>query len=668
MNTKLALFFFICLSLTTTAGAATVTSVLSSGDPDNRVDIAILSEGYTEAESGKYASDVNALIDSFFSKASVFVEYKSYFNVKRIFVASAESGASHLELTPTVVRNTAFGAYYGCQGIDRLICVDFNKVILAVDAALPINQRDYIMVLVNDPVFGGSGGYISVSSTNTEVVDVMLHEFGHTHGLLADEYTYGPPACGLFEPSAANATMQTARAQIKWSAWIDGLTPIPTFSTQTGVPGLYQGAMYCESGMYRPTSSSKMRSLGSPFEQVNDEQMVRRLYNYISTIDAFSPTESELSVPKGVSQTFTITPMLPAQHALSVSWIVDDLTVASGNSFTLNTGLLTTASHRVQAVVRDSSVWVRSDPLSLTTDSHTWTVQVSELNDSTMSVSPNALVFGNTFVGESSPGATSITLANTGTSVLTIRKIAVTGADADQFTLTTTCGAFPVNMAAGEQCTVTPSFMPTRTGNLSAFVSISNNAGDAGLISLTGTGTDFVINASAPTTGPIVGVTVDLVAMGAPTFYDTTFTATGNPAGTTVTFDPSTIPAGSESGSVLMTISSVTPVASTMEFPGRNAPYWPYTLALPMALMGTMAGVSVKRGRSVIPVAHRRPFHVFSKWLALLLFAGLSVAACSGGGTGGSSSSPNPSGSYMVTVTATSGPVSRSTEIRVPAR
>ena len=50
----------------------------------------------------------------------------------------------------------------------------------------------------------------------------------------------------------------------------------------------YEGAKYCESGLYRPTFVSKMRSLAKPFEQVNTDQLIRRIYNLVSPIDAVS--------------------------------------------------------------------------------------------------------------------------------------------------------------------------------------------------------------------------------------------------------------------------------------------------------------------------------------------------------------------------------------------
>ena len=142
----------------------------------------------------------------------------------------------------------------------RLLVVNTSKV-LAAAAAMP--DWDEIMVIVNDPTYGGSGGSLAVISTNGAAVQVAQHEYGHTFSRLADEYTTpfpGYPACSDMSGPACepNVTDQTSRALIKWFPWIDAGTPIPT-PNQTAyrrVVGLFQGARYLGTGMYRPKSAA----------------------------------------------------------------------------------------------------------------------------------------------------------------------------------------------------------------------------------------------------------------------------------------------------------------------------------------------------------------------------------------------------------------------------
>ena len=363
------------LAVAQLASAEPVTTIQSSGNPANRVDLVVLGDGYTAAEMGKYASDVSNAVNGFFA-SSPYSEYRNFFNVYRVDVTSAESGADHD--TPSVIRkNTAFDGTFDCAGIQRLVCVDTTKVNAVLTASIAAaNQRDMVLVLVNDPQYGGSGGAIAVASTHTDAIELVLHETGHSFGLLADEYDYSPPTCyNSIEPSEANATHQTVRASIKWTAWIDAGTPIPTSTTAAGIPGLYQGAKYCTTGLYRPTYDSKMRNLNRPFEQINSEQIIRRIYNYTSPIDSVSPTASTVIVPAGTSQAFTVSRPVPATHSLTIQWQLDGVVVGSGTSYTVGAAA-GAGTHTLQLRVNDGTSLVRNDPGSVLVATRTWTVTV----------------------------------------------------------------------------------------------------------------------------------------------------------------------------------------------------------------------------------------------------------------------------------------------------
>src|ERR1051325_2447348 len=102
-----ALFLLFCLPQI--ALAESFETILNSGTPDNRVDIAILGDGYTAAEMQKYRNDVQALLNGFFLGAP-FREYKNFFNVHRIDVISSQSGADHPERGE--FKDTALDATY----------------------------------------------------------------------------------------------------------------------------------------------------------------------------------------------------------------------------------------------------------------------------------------------------------------------------------------------------------------------------------------------------------------------------------------------------------------------------------------------------------------------------------------------------------------------------
>ena len=369
----------------------------NNGDPDNRVDIAILGDGYTADEIDKYASDVQNIIYGIFTEEP-FAEYRYYFNVHRVDVVSNESGADHPERDPPLFRDTAFNASYNCSGIQRLICVNSIEVMTVASNVLLPEQRDILLVVVNDPEYGGSGGSVAVASIHSSVVDLILHEMGHSFGFLGDEY-FGspPPACNpSLEPSSPNVTMQSERELIKWNHWIDPATPIPTFTTFPATPGLYQGAQYCEEGKYRPTYSSKMRSLNGPFEQVNTEQLVKRIYNWVSPLDSFNPSTAGVLVPFGLTQLFSVTTPLPFTHDLNTSWYVDGTFEGNGPEFLFDSRLFDTGRYRVEAVVEDDTQTVRNDPAAILTDRQSWDVLVEDQGlPAVASLSPSSVTAGN---------------------------------------------------------------------------------------------------------------------------------------------------------------------------------------------------------------------------------------------------------------------------------
>jgi len=89
-----------------------------------------------------------------------------------------------------------------------------------------------------------------------------------------------------------------------------------------------------------------------------------------------------------------------------------------------------------------------------------------------ITVSPAALAFTGQAVNTTSP-AQIIKVANTGTTALTVSGATISGANANQFGQTSTCGA---TLAAGASCQVSVTFAPTSVGTFTASVSIADSA------------------------------------------------------------------------------------------------------------------------------------------------------------------------------------------------
>jgi hypothetical protein len=109
------------------------------------------------------------------------------------------------------------------------------------------------------------------------------------------------------------------------------------------------------------------------------------------------------------------------------------------------------------------------------------------------SLSPTSLTFASQAVGATS-AAQAITLNNTGNAALSITSIGLSGANPGDFAQSNSCGA---SVAAGANCTISVTFMPTANGTRSAAVTLTDNAtGSPQSVSLTGTGTAPVASLS----------------------------------------------------------------------------------------------------------------------------------------------------------------------------
>jgi len=346
-----------------------VTTIVDNGPVANRIDLVIVGDGYTEGELGDYAAHVDNVISLFFTEEPL-AAYSSYFNVHRVDVVSNESGVDEPDYG--IFRDTALDMTYNCAGIPRLLCVDVSKAAAAAAFAPDVGQ---ILAVANSSRYGGAGypfaNLATLAGNNFSSVEIALHEFGHSFADLADEYDYGDGATYTGpEPIDANVSIYDAAAQLaeerKWYRWLD----LPNVDT-------YEGAAYCEYGIYRPTYSSKMRSLSRPFEEVNVEQFVRLIYEAVSPIDEATPTSAE---PLSACTEFFVSPLSPTDAALDVHWSVDGVDVpgADEHTFVAYTPALDPGAHDVGVTVVDNTARVRDEAVrsAVMVGSRQWEVEV----------------------------------------------------------------------------------------------------------------------------------------------------------------------------------------------------------------------------------------------------------------------------------------------------
>ena len=114
-------------------------------------------------------------------------------------------------------------------------------------------------------------------------------------------------------------------------------------------------------------------------------------------------------------------------------------------------------------------------------------ISVSILLQTSLSVSPASLSFGNQTGGTSAAQVVTLTdIADIGAQPVSIESIAVNGTDAGDFAQTTTCGS---SLAVGASCTISITFTPTQLGSRTASVTITDSAvGSPQSVALSGAG------------------------------------------------------------------------------------------------------------------------------------------------------------------------------------
>ncbi len=380
-----------------------LSTVISNGPAARRINVVVLSEGYTTNQLATFLSDATNAVNNLLAQAP-YQEYKSYFNAFAISVASAQSGSDHPNwpLWVDTYFNSTFFSYYPAPASQYLLTIPPNYFDTnyshgqgKVDALLTNLMPDYDMVVmvVNDFDPGGSGnpdGSASqplITSLNYYGQEIVAHESGHAFGKLTDEYDTAWP--GYVPSERPNATAQTNRALIRWTSWISTNTPLPTppVASNATVAGLFQGAQYQTTGWYRPKLDCKMRTLGAPFCEICSEQLVKSIYGLIRPIDAFSPTSTNLSLYSTQAVAFGLTLLQPLTHNLAVQWFTNNTAIsgATNPTFSLAPNSLGSGTHKLRAVVSDPTTLVRNDPSGLLRQTNTWTLNLSLNNLSLIS-------------------------------------------------------------------------------------------------------------------------------------------------------------------------------------------------------------------------------------------------------------------------------------------
>ncbi len=241
--------------------------LLKSGNTDKCIDVAILAEGYTPEEMNIFYQDAEIACKSLFSHEP-FKSMKDRFNIVAVASPSDDSGVSVPRLGEW--KYTAFNSHFSTFYSDRYLTTRRVKSIHDALAGIPY---EHIIILANTEEYGGGGIYNSYTLTTAHhpmFRPVVVHEFGHSFGGLADEYFYDDDVMTDTYPLNVEPWEQNISTRIDFaSKWEDMLakgTPIPTpASEQAKYPvGVYEGGGYSAKGIFRPADNCRMRTNEHP--------------------------------------------------------------------------------------------------------------------------------------------------------------------------------------------------------------------------------------------------------------------------------------------------------------------------------------------------------------------------------------------------------------------
>ncbi|MDD5571474.1 MAG: M64 family metallopeptidase [Bacteroidales bacterium] len=347
-------------------------TILKNGDISKLINIVVLPDGYTSAQQTTFITDANTVINYFFTQ-SPYSCYKNYFNVIAIKVPSNASGAKHPKTAPdcntdptnpVTTPDNYFGSSFDQYSIHRLLVpTNYSAISNVLSSNFP--SYDIVLIIVNSPYYGGSGGSYATSSMNTNSKEVAIHEIGHSFPSLIDEYWAG----SSYAHEGPNMTQQSDTSLVKWKKWLN----------YNGV-GIY--AFSEDPTWFRPHQNCKMRYLNVPFCNVCQETTIEEIHSLTNPIYSYIPTTTTFNADTGEIK-FKLQLLKPNPNTLKITWQRNTKNIGKNiDSVIVDTDSLQNGANQLTASVLDTTYLTRS---STHPAIHLFTVQWT-INKSSTSV------------------------------------------------------------------------------------------------------------------------------------------------------------------------------------------------------------------------------------------------------------------------------------------
>jgi hypothetical protein len=362
--------------------------IQETGPASERMNLVILGDGYQQDQQSIFRADVDRNLAVMWT-TEPYRSYRNYMNVYAVEIASIDYGVRrdpdgrvrHPDGTirdtgeregPIDTKNTALrlwysdgltnplarGTTYGpapvnCQDFAELYPPGVNPCETGTEAhnriidtyvvpvmGFPRGQNVQSLAIFNTFTYGGIGGANATASGGSPQGPLIsLHELGHSHGAMADEYPYSSrdvvrdcltgqtEAQQGFHHTLYDDPRSMVADQLKWWRWIG------EESLSGGVIGAHEGGRTFPCGVRRPSEHSIMRWIGFDWDQVGREHMVARITGQRNRGQMSVAHTPEGTVPRdGVLWVET---QHPKYHELDVTWRIggpDGEVLETGNA------------------------------------------------------------------------------------------------------------------------------------------------------------------------------------------------------------------------------------------------------------------------------------------------------------------------------------------------
>ena len=241
---------------------------------------------------------------------------------------------------------------------------------------LPWNRdgKGWVSCLAMLNTNGGGGGAARNIETRTgnamiagRETEAFIHEFAHTAPGLPDEYTSN----GVWGKGGegSNTTLDYVLEDVKWRAWIEPGTEIPTpYSPENlNKVGVFEGATHRLHHIYRPTARGCIMGAGS-FTGDPDglcpvciQRTVCRLYMWVDPFDHSIPVRKELNVTVPGKVHFSVNKIDNLPGSQKLSWLLNGEVIA-GDVREIDILFDQTKEYSVECRLVDKSEFIRPDP------------------------------------------------------------------------------------------------------------------------------------------------------------------------------------------------------------------------------------------------------------------------------------------------------------------